>query len=272
MKKKLKRVLCLLLTCTIIISYNTANVSAKELSNKKNFEFVDNSGELIRIELYEEGNKIIGKQYKNNILMVEEEAYKNSNIIKIKQDGKISYKDCSANIYNIPAFSANNIKSQGNYIDTLTYQVSDHRIDLYLEKGPMRETIYNVQNELGNIIDIAMILAGAVAIPLVIINAYISVLIYNSLIFVVGGAIKSWKGIKSLNVDAVRYTWYSYDADDHSTCETQWNDVYTIKESTSTLIGQVYGTTEDDIYEQEFKATCYMLLWPCDFDNPANIY
>ncbi|GMQ59506.1 hypothetical protein AN1V17_39030 [Vallitalea sediminicola] len=157
-------------------------------------------------------------------------------------------------------------------IITLSYQVSDHKIDLYLEKGETIYTTYEVENTIGIVLNIASIIAGSLSIPTLIAKKFLQALIYNSLLFISQGEIKNWLGINSINAEAVRHTWYSYDADDHSTCETQWNNVYTIKESTSKLKGQVYGTTENDIYEQEFKATCYMLLWPCDFDNPINIY
>lgn len=163
--------------------------------------------------------------------------------------------------------SSRNVKT---FLDTLTYQVSDHRIDLFLEKGNMRETTVEVRNQLGLLIDVAMILASALAVPVAIISTFLVACIQGALVTYVGGHIKKWVGFDSLNVDSWRYTYHCYDADDYDNHESSYEDVYLVKESSHTLEGQWFNN-DRDIHTQQFKASCYMLLW-VDFSNPDNIY
>lgn len=54
----------LLLTFIFITNnLSLSNASAKDLENPTTFEFVDSSGTHVKIELYDKGTIIIGKQY-----------------------------------------------------------------------------------------------------------------------------------------------------------------------------------------------------------------
>jgi hypothetical protein len=70
------------------------------------------------------------------------------------------------------------------FLDTLSYQVSDHKIDLYIEKGETIYTTYEVENTIGIVLNIPSIIAGSLSIPTLIAKKFLQALIYNSLIFI----------------------------------------------------------------------------------------
>lgn len=72
--KIIKKVISLALALIIVMNYSFE--TSAQITPNNIVEFVDNAGMLVRLELYQEEDKVIGKEYHNNELVVVNEMKK----------------------------------------------------------------------------------------------------------------------------------------------------------------------------------------------------
>jgi hypothetical protein len=279
-KKSFKKTLAvvLVITCfltTSLAAYASPTNPNEQLQNSGDnaFEFVDNTGNVIRIELYEDENGITGKQYIDGKLDCISSMEKNSRYLKRLEGEKITYVDTNKLIKKLDLDTQNfstNKNTRGSYYlrGTHKYDENDghgyegHKINVYL-KTETYQSQYNIQSYTGKVVDLVVLVAGSLNLPLIMAKKFVQALIYNAFLYVASGVVKKVRGIRTLACLRTDCNWKIVDADDPSVKDYTKGSRYIINAKGEEEYGKVYsdGWIEEKFYTQKFKIACHEAIF-----------
>lgn len=267
----MKKYFSIFLIFSLLIITNKP-IFANEINKKDDcsFTFIDDTGTEIRIELKVKGNKILGKQFENGVLVSNNEMIKGSTIVRKHEDGKHFTKDYKEYVkkMNVKRYSYD---EDYENIGSMSYRVDGSSIDVFLNQN-VEQTTCDVKNFRGKVIDLAMIMVGSFNIGKYIAVDFIKMLAYNSGIYIVGGWIKNMGGIETLAAECTTYNWKIVDTDTELS-DTFEGKKYVINESNHSMEDFIVkeGYAEEDFDTEEFRDMAHMLVIGT-INNPINIY
>lgn len=277
MRKKCNRIISSLIAFVFVLNLNVSVFAATDSVNSSDpksnsIEFRNDEGMEIKIDIIENENGIIVKEYDDGTLVSTVEGEKGDTVFTKTEGDKVETVDYSdyVDVDNGTERSGSTRKTKN--LGTMSYRVDGNKIDVTC-KTEEKVSTYNIKNFTGKVIDLVVILAGSLSLPSILSKQFVQALIWNGFLYVSSNEVKKVVGIETLASTVIDNSFEICDSKNTRNKERfNGGTEYIIIETGR--VNEKYkegGFVESDFNTKSFKAFCHKQIFGT-ISNDENIY